>query len=47
MDKSIVAARFQPPLAERTLAVYDQASGEAWGGRDCIELPAYWSGRKS
>jgi len=38
---------FQLPLAERTLAVYDQASGEGWGGRDCTELPAYWSARKS
>lgn len=33
------------PLAERTLAVYDKASSEGWGGRDCTELPAYWSGQ--
>lgn len=31
------------PLAERTLAVYDEASKAGWGGRDCTELPAYWS----
>ena len=38
---------FELPLAERTLAVYEQASREGWGARDCTELPAYWSGRKS
>lgn len=35
---------FDLPVAERTLAVYDQASREGWGGRDCVELPAFWSG---
>ena len=34
---------FALPLAERTLAVYDQASAEGWGGKDCTELPAFWS----
>ena len=34
------------PLAERTLRVYDEASGAGWGNRDCTELPAYWVGRK-
>lgn len=34
---------FSLPLAERTLAVYDQASQEGWGGKDCTELPAFWS----
>jgi 3-hydroxyisobutyrate dehydrogenase len=34
---------FALPLAERTLAVYDQASQEGWGGKDCTELPAFWS----
>jgi 3-hydroxyisobutyrate dehydrogenase len=34
---------FALPLAERTLAVYDQASTEGWGARDCTELPAFWS----
>jgi 3-hydroxyisobutyrate dehydrogenase len=34
---------FGLPLAERTLAVYDQASQEGWGGKDCTELPAFWS----
>ncbi|BBK43490.1 3-hydroxyisobutyrate dehydrogenase [Allostella vacuolata] len=37
---------FELPIAERTLAVYDQASRDGWGGRDCTELPAYWAGRK-
>jgi 3-hydroxyisobutyrate dehydrogenase len=35
------------PLAERTLAVYDEASGAGWGARDCTELPAYWSARSN
>ncbi len=30
------------PVAERTLSIYDQASAEGWGGKDCTELPAYW-----
>ena len=34
---------FELPLAQQTLAVFDQASGEGWGGRDCTELPAFWS----
>ncbi len=34
------------PLAEQTLAVYDQASRAGWGGRDCTELPAYWALRR-
>jgi 3-hydroxyisobutyrate dehydrogenase len=34
---------FALPLAERTLAVYDQASAAGWGGKDCTELPAFWS----
>jgi 3-hydroxyisobutyrate dehydrogenase len=34
---------FRLPLAERTLAVYDQASQEGWGSKDCTELPAFWS----
>ena len=38
---------FALPLAERTLAVYDQASREGWGGRDCTQLPAYWADRNS
>jgi 3-hydroxyisobutyrate dehydrogenase len=33
---------FELPLAQQTLAVFDQASSEGWGGRDCTELPAYW-----
>jgi 3-hydroxyisobutyrate dehydrogenase len=34
---------FALPLAQQTLAVFDQASGEGWGGKDCTELPAFWS----
>jgi 3-hydroxyisobutyrate dehydrogenase len=34
---------FALPLAERTLSVYDQASAEGWGSKDCTELPAFWS----
>jgi 3-hydroxyisobutyrate dehydrogenase len=30
------------PLAERTLAVYDDASKDGWGDRDGSALPAYW-----
>ena len=37
---------FALPLAERTLAVYDQASSEGWGAKDCPELPAFWSHRQ-
>ena len=36
---------FQLPLTEQTLAVYDEASRDGWGGRDGTELPAYWSSR--
>jgi 3-hydroxyisobutyrate dehydrogenase len=35
------------PLVERTLAIYDEASGAGWGGRDGSSLPAYWSSRTS
>jgi len=38
---------FELPIAERTLAVYDQASQEGWGHRDGCDLPAYWSSRKA
>src|SRR3981081_60390 len=34
---------FALPLAERTRGVYDRASAEGWGGKDCTELPAFWS----
>lgn len=34
------------PLAEQTLAVYDEASRAGWGGRDCTELPGYWALRR-
>ncbi len=33
---------FSLPLAERTLAIYDQASASGWGERDAVELGAYW-----
>ena len=35
------------PLAERTLAVYDEAAKEGWGKRDGASLPAYWPMRSS
>lgn len=41
------ARGYELPVAERALAVYDEASREGWGGRDGVELPAYWSGRKA
>jgi 3-hydroxyisobutyrate dehydrogenase len=34
---------FGLPLAESTLGVFDQASAEGWGEKDCTELPAFWS----
>ena len=33
------------PLAERTLAVYDEAAKDGWGKRDGASLPAYWPTR--
>jgi 3-hydroxyisobutyrate dehydrogenase len=33
------------PLAERTLAVFDDASKDGWGGRDGSSLPSYWPKR--
>jgi 3-hydroxyisobutyrate dehydrogenase len=33
------------PLAERTLAVYDEAAKEGWGARDGSALPSYWPRR--
>jgi 3-hydroxyisobutyrate dehydrogenase len=33
------------PLAERTLAVFDEASAAGWGPKDCTELPAFWPGK--
>ena len=35
------------PLAERTLAVYDEAARDGWGKRDGASLPAYWPMRSS
>ena len=34
------------PLVERTLAIYDDAANEGWGGRDGSYLPAYWPRRQ-
>jgi 3-hydroxyisobutyrate dehydrogenase len=31
------------PLVSRTLAVFDTASADGWGERDCTWLPAYWA----
>ncbi len=36
---------FSLPLTEKTLEIYDEASGKGWGARDCVELPAYWTSR--
>lgn len=33
------------PLAEKTLAIYDDAAREGWGDRDGSWLPAYWPKR--
>jgi 3-hydroxyisobutyrate dehydrogenase len=38
---------FALPLAEKTLAIYDQASQEGWGRKDCTELPAFWSSHQA
>jgi 3-hydroxyisobutyrate dehydrogenase len=34
---------FGLPLTEQALSLFDQASKAGWGGRDCTELPAFWS----
>lgn len=36
---------FALPLAQQTLGVFDQASKDGWGGKDCTELPAFWSNK--
>jgi 3-hydroxyisobutyrate dehydrogenase len=36
------AQGFGLPLAERTLAVFDEASTAGWGQVDGAEIPAYW-----
>jgi 3-hydroxyisobutyrate dehydrogenase len=41
------ALGFALPLAEKTLAIYDQASEEGWGRKDCTELPAFWSSHQA
>ena len=33
------------PLAERTLAVYDEAASAGWGARDGSSLPSFWPGQ--
>ena len=35
------------PLAERTLAVYDEAAKDGWGKRDGASLPSSWPMRSS
>ena len=35
----------QLPLAERTLAIVEDAAREGWGGRDGSSLPSYWPRR--
>ena len=34
------------PVAERALAVFDQASKDGWGAKDGATLPSYWAGKK-
>jgi 3-hydroxyisobutyrate dehydrogenase len=36
------ARGFALPLVAQTLAVFDTASAEGWGKRDCTALPVYW-----
>lgn len=36
---------FTLPVTERVLEVYDEASREGWGERDCTSVPSYWSSR--
>ena len=37
--------RAELPLVERTLAIFDAAAAQGWGGRDGSALPSYWSTR--
>jgi 3-hydroxyisobutyrate dehydrogenase len=37
--------RAELPLAERTLAIFDAAAAQGWGGRDGSALPSYWPRR--
>lgn len=34
---------FGLPLTEQALSLFDQASKAGWGGKDCTEIPAFWS----
>jgi hypothetical protein len=38
----LMEAGYPLPLAEKTLAIYDEAIKEGWGKRDGAWLPAYW-----
>ena len=31
------------PLVERTLACFERASRDSWGGRDAASMPVYWT----
>jgi 3-hydroxyisobutyrate dehydrogenase len=31
------------PIVERTLACFERASRDSWGGRDTASLPVYWT----
>ncbi len=37
------ARGLQLPLVERTLACFEQASRDSWGGRDAASMPVYWT----
>ena len=37
------ARGLQLPLVERTLACFERASRDSWGGRDAASMPVYWT----
>ncbi len=45
MAEEAASRGFSLPVAERALAVFDEASRDGWGGRDCTTLPAFWATR--
>ncbi len=45
MLEEAAARGFELPVAARALAVFDTASGEGFGERDCTFLPAFWGNR--
>ncbi len=39
------ACGLELPLVERTLACFERASRDGWGGRDAASMPVYWTER--